>query len=357
MAERAARPLPRPVGQRFAIPGGVTAWGVLFVMAVVAAPLAVGLTGAVFGATGSVGGNTFSTATLQPPSGFSATAACGTIAFLASNTATSATGAVTISKPAGVAAGNVLVAQFAVAANAVTVTPPAGWTLIRSDDNAPRQLEQFAYVHMAGASEPATYTFTGSVTAVQAAGGIAAYQNVASVATVNAQGGQTNASSTNITAPSITTSVANTRLVGLYSIQLNTTITAPAGMTRRWNVASGTTLQIAIADVAFAGPGASGAKTATAGAADFNIGELIALRPAPGVNLSWTATPSTFATGYSLVRMLGAAQDATFSVTPRTTVTYSDTTVANATTYTYQLTAVDQNWTSTTIASGSVTTC
>jgi hypothetical protein len=330
---------------------------VALVMAIVALPLAIGLTGAVFGSTQSVNANTFTTATLLPPSGLSATAACGTVAFVASNTAVSGTGAVTITKPAGVAAGDVLVAQYAVAANGGTVTAPAGWTLIRSDDNVGNLLKQFAYFLVAGAAEPATYTFTGSVAGVRAAGGIAAYRNVASVTSVNAQRGQANGASTNIAVASLTTLVANTRLVGLFSIQLNTTITAPAGMTRRWNVASGTTVQIAIADVAFVGPGASGAKTATAVTADFNIGELIALRPAPGVTVSWTATPSTFATGYSLVRMLGAAVDATFPVSPRTTVTYSDTGMANTTTYTYRLTSVDQNWTSTTIASGAVTTC
>jgi hypothetical protein len=357
MSDRAVRPLPQPLHLLSSIPAGISVWRVLLVMAIVAAPLAIGLTGAVFGSTQSVNGNAFTTATLLPPSALSATAACGTVAFGASTTAVSGTGAVTITKPAGVAAGDVLVAQYAVAANGGTVAAPAGWTLIRSDDNAPHNLEQFVYFHVAGAAEPANYTFTGSVTGVQAAAGIAAYQNVASVATVNAQGGQTNSKSISVTAPSIATTVANTALVGLFSLASNSAVSAPYGMTGRWNVSSGTTLQIAIADVAFVGPGASGAKTATGATADFNIGELIALRPSPGVTVSWTATPSTFATGYSLVRMLGAAVDATFPVSPRTTVTYSDTGVANATTYTYQLTSVDQNWTSTTIASGAVTTC
>ena len=324
-------------------------------MAVVAIPLALGLTGAVFASSSSVSGNTFGTATLLPPSGISATAACGTITFLASNTAVSATGAVTITKPAGVAAGDVLVAEYAIAANGATVATPAGWTLIRSDDNAGNLLKQFAYFHVAGAAEPANYTFTGSV-GVRAAGGIAAYQNVASVAVVNAQGGQTNASSTNIIAPSITTGVANTRLVGLYSIALNTAIAAPAGMTRRWNVASGTTLQIAIADVAF---GARGQRREDGDCRDGGLQHRRADRAAAGAR----GEPDLDGDALGVRHRLLAGSDAGcrsqrhLPGEPRTTVAYSDTGMSNTTTYTYRLTAVDQNWTSTTIASGSVTTC
>ncbi|HZP25872.1 MAG TPA: hypothetical protein VFB90_02380 [Dehalococcoidia bacterium] len=66
------------------------------------------------------------------------------------------------------------------------------------------------------------------------------------------------------------------------------------------------------------------------------------------INLSWTASTSTFATGYNILR--GTASGGPYSqiaqVTPRTTVTYSDTTAAVGTTYFYVLQTYYQSWVS-----------
>jgi hypothetical protein len=67
------------------------------------------------------------------------------------------------------------------------------------------------------------------------------------------------------------------------------------------------------------------------------------------VTLNWTATPSTFATGYTVTRHWGSnpVPESTVSVTPRTTTTLVQTGLSTGTTYTWHLWAVKSNWTST----------
>ena len=64
--------------------------------------------------------------------------------------------------------------------------------------------------------------------------------------------------------------------------------------------------------------------------------------------LSWTATPDTYATGYQVWRSTtsGSGYVQVASVTPRTTTTWTDTTVAPLTTYYYVVRAVAGSWTS-----------
>jgi hypothetical protein len=64
--------------------------------------------------------------------------------------------------------------------------------------------------------------------------------------------------------------------------------------------------------------------------------------------LTWTATPDTYATGYQVWRSTtsGSGYTQVASVTPRTTTTWMDTTVAALTTYYYVVRAVANSWTS-----------
>ncbi|MDP9183476.1 MAG: hypothetical protein M3P04_11950 [Actinomycetota bacterium] len=65
----------------------------------------------------------------------------------------------------------------------------------------------------------------------------------------------------------------------------------------------------------------------------------------PQVTLSWTATTTTFATGYDVYRAVGAGPSTYLAtVTPRTTITYVDTTVAVLTTYTYTVKTRYASW-------------
>ncbi|HMK11254.1 MAG TPA: hypothetical protein VK461_06715, partial [Acidimicrobiales bacterium] len=66
------------------------------------------------------------------------------------------------------------------------------------------------------------------------------------------------------------------------------------------------------------------------------------------VVLTWTATTSTFATGYDILRSTtsGGPYSTVGQVTSRTTVTYTDSAVIASTTYYYVVRATYQSWTS-----------
>jgi signal peptidase len=91
------------------------------------------------------------------------------------------------------------------------------------------------------------------------------------------------------------------------------------------------------------------------------------LQPPTGLNLSstcpgatvtatWTATPSTYATGYTLVRKSGGTVQNTIAVSGRTTVTQDDTNVANGS-YTYELNSTYLSWTSTVASASTTVSC
>jgi Bacterial Ig domain len=186
----------------------------------------------------------------------------------------------TVAAPAGVSAGNVLLAAVHVRGQPA-ITPPAGWVLVRQEQNG-SNMRAAVYYKVATGSEPGSYTWT-FASSQAAAGGITAWSGVSTTTPIDAHGGQVNASSNTITAPSITTTTANTMLVGFFGIGPATSLTPPAGMTERWDVASTqgsfkATSGAASALQAAAGP--TGTRAATSGATSTNIGQLVALRPA-----------------------------------------------------------------------------
>lgn len=68
-------------------------------------------------------------------------------------------------------------------------------------------------------------------------------------------------------------------------------------------------------------------------------------------DLSWTATPSTFATGYKIERLKGGVLEpaATATVTPRTATSLVQTGLTTDTTYTWRIYAYRSGWTSTAV--------
>ena len=64
----------------------------------------------------------------------------------------------------------------------------------------------------------------------------------------------------------------------------------------------------------------------------------------PRVTLSWTASPSLYATGYAIMRLTAGTYVQIGTVSGRTTTTYADNTVVLATTYTYKVRTTYQNW-------------
>ena len=111
-----------------------------------------------------------------------------------------------------------------------------------------------------------------------------AYSGVSTSNPIDVSGGQTASSSANLTAPSVVTTVANAMLVGLYGMNGVRTLTQPAGMAERLEVANanGEKVTSEAADVVKATAGATGNKVATSASAGKNVGQLIALRPGSG---------------------------------------------------------------------------
>jgi hypothetical protein len=186
-----------------------------------------------------------------------------------------------IPTPLNASPGDVMVAAVSVRGNP-TITAPAGWTFIRLDAIT-NSLRQAAFYRVVTSAEPPAHTWTFS-SSQAAAGGIVAYGGVSTNNPIDAHGGQTSTATPAITAPSITTTVPNTMLLGLYCVVSAMTVAPPGGMAERWDIASNAgTFKITseAADESQASAGATGTKVATAGVGtNPNIGQLIALRPA-----------------------------------------------------------------------------
>lgn len=121
---------------------------------------------------GSVAGVTYSSiaavsgvtsANIGAVSGISVPAGGSTPAFrsAAENYATTGT-SLTITKPSGTASGDLLVAVIYFNGNSNTITPPSGWTSIGGFSTFSSGATSEWYYKIAGGSEPADYTWTGT---------------------------------------------------------------------------------------------------------------------------------------------------------------------------------------------------
>jgi hypothetical protein len=193
-------------------------------------------------------------------------------------------GSLTLAHPAGLQAEDVLIAQIAVRDN-LTIRPPPGWTLINRGNNG-GSLTQGVYWSRAGASDPADPWRFGTVTnpeSERAAGTLIAYRGVdpampVNVFSVNATNG------TNVSASSVTPTVAGTQLVGLFALARGRSgFTPPAGMSEHEDRATGSGpngITVALADEAYAdGTAATGSRTAIAENPAAGIAHLVALQP------------------------------------------------------------------------------
>lgn len=257
------------------------------------------------GTTGSPDATVSLNVTAAPPS---STAIAFRSASRAGNTGQTT---LVLPRPAGTAAGDVLLASVGVRGSPA-VTAPAGWTLVRADQSG-FTVKQAIYIRVATATEPASYTWQ-FATSQAASGGILAFTGVDTAAPVNVSGGRANAVSTSITAPGVTTTVANTMLVGFFSTATSTTVAPAAAMTERFDGASTTTNYRVTAEGAtqpLGAAGATGNRVANAAASAANVGQLVALKPptptAPPANTAPTATAVSVST----------SQDTPVSVTLR----------------------------------------
>jgi len=272
---------------------------------------------------------------------------------------------ITISLPAATANADALLAAIDVLGGTAP-SPPPGWTLVRSDSSN-STLTQAIYVHLATNAEPGSYTWT-FAGAQNASGVIVAYAGVDPDAPIDGTSGAGNPSSITATAPSLTTSVANTLLIAAFGAATNASVTPPTAMLEKAEVVGGTSNKrtvTEIADQSSATASATGSRTATLSKPAANVGQLIALRPAgapapahtapsspqtvkaaagdTNVHLTWDPPATdggTPVTGFQVYRSTAPGAEKPIATIGDTT-DWSDTTVSNGTTYYYKVAAVN----------------
>jgi hypothetical protein len=214
-----------------------------------------------------------------------ASSALAAPAPVGTQTATAASASsLTVAKPAGTIAGDVFVATVTVRFGAAaTISTPTGWTLVRRDTCLLpwTQMTQAVYVRSAAALEPPSTRWTLGK-AAGASAGIAAYRGVDGASPVAAHSGATARDSRTADAPSVTTSVPQTLLVGSFGRSGTSAVTTPAGTTRRYSLTGAGTAPAAIfaLDQVRSAAGATGAiSTQSTAVSGCTIGQLVALRP------------------------------------------------------------------------------
>jgi len=260
----------------------------LLVIMLLAAPFTMPFTQSAFTATTSTGVNTFAAATLAAPTGLSASKICTlaitngpTPVYQAKTTTSGTADSVILNKPAGTTTGDLLITQIGLPSSTtrLTLDLPGGWAFFRRDrSNLPAYAIGSDLVYrIAGASEPASYTF-GLSSSSDYAGTMLRISGVDTRSPFDAHAGITAPSSTSVTAPTIRSVAPNVLLLQFAAIRTATTFTSPTGMTEINDLAAGTlTIQAARQNIPTAG--VIGSRTATAGSAAVYAAALVAIRP------------------------------------------------------------------------------
>jgi hypothetical protein len=193
--------------------------------------------------------------------------------------------ALTIAKPAGTVEHDVMIASITARPSTVTITAPAGWTLVRRVDNATGTTNTLAiYSKVADAAEPNQYHWAISAS-TGAAGGIQSFANVDTMNPIDVENGQATTSALTHATPDVTTTVPDTMVVAGHAFPSAATWSPPAAMAEALDDASITVpnaagISIEGSHVAQAAIAATGVKTATAsGNADVGTTHILALRP------------------------------------------------------------------------------
>jgi hypothetical protein len=183
-----------------------------------------------------------------------------------------------ITAPAGIAAGNTLIA-FTRCGNSGTLSPPSGWATVAAGGTAAQPTNWFS--KSAGGAEPGSYTFTFSGSATYLYGAILNYAGGSGVDVDALTSSFQNSAAP--TSPSVTTTAAN----GLWlAAEANsqtgpaTLSSGPAGFTARASNVSAGNFALYVYEKALAGAGATGTATWTLSTAEsFNLTGSLTLKP------------------------------------------------------------------------------
>jgi hypothetical protein len=295
--------------------------------------------------------NGFTADTLDQPGSFSAGRPCTPLgpAYRASTTKTTLGGSSMALTTPTTAVGDYLIMSVVTYNNGGSATPtintPAGWTALGGNfADGPDYDVRFAMFGLTTPASPAaSYTVTLSTASVSAAT-LTSYSGITGVDTSTTAVGTTSTA----VAPTRTAGATNELLVTVYA-HSGTSSTTPAGMTPSVSV-NGIGAGLHQYHEVRAASGATGTRSSTINASNpaWGAGSVLLTGSGAGydptINLSWTATPDTWATGYEIIRTGGP----TTPVSGQSTVAWSDTTTASATAYTYTISAAYGGWRSTT---------
>jgi hypothetical protein len=226
---------------------------------------------------------------------------------------------------------------------------PSGFALVASETGAIPYI--YVYEKTAGGSEPATYD-VGFPSDINNAAVSAFYSDTAAALLIDVSGAQANGvADRNL--PSIVTTIVNTLLVGLASLNTNLGTTPPGSMAERYDVGTGPRLWMATEAIAAAG--ATGTRTSSGTDAANNVVALAIAEEAAGLDTptGLTATPvaadqidlvwsdtNTTETGFEVERSPnGSTGWAQIGVNGANDLTYSDTGLAAGTQYWYRIRA------------------
>lgn len=346
---------PRGRGLRPALLAGAAALGLLLASA--------GFPGAraSFFAITSNSGASLATDQLQPPSSLSVTQSCTSTPAITNRTFTYDIGitSVSASVPSGTTTGDVMLAQIAYPAGAEAITAPSGWTLLMSTSSGTR-ITSAIYWKAATASEPPVVFSrpagsTGDFVVV-----INTYVG-ARLSAPTVYGGVTGTGPGTAT-PSLTTTGTTTAITHFLT-QRQGLFAVPASTSQlyRGSTSSSTTSEgLTSATETFAGPGAIPIRTSTSSTSDAWVAQSVVLRRVAGTptaNLAWTASTSTWGSGYLLDRQVGGSTLSTKPVPGVSTTSTTDGPLTNGTAYTFRLRTYLGSWRSTPVTAGLTTNC
>lgn len=259
-------------------------------------------------------------------------------------------GTVTVpTPPTGITTNDVLLLVLSASgARFTAITPPAGWVQINLTSGAGHS--QAIFRKFASATEAGPYTFTwtytGSPGGKRALSYMIAYRGVDTTTPIDAAGGRYNTPASNwVIAPSISTTVANTQLVGFFGFSRNAGGTL-FGLGNAYSQAAGGGGGVTVlsGDQVRAATGGTGFRVARFGSTAVGVGHLIALRPLPILNhirLEHSGSGLTCTPSLVIVKACADAACTTLYTGGTTTVTLAPTSgwASNPITFTGSTTA------------------
>lgn len=233
-----------------------------------------------------------------------------------------------VSKPTGVAAGDLLFLAVGVTSGAINLPFQDGWQLLQEGSvNGDKNLA--VWYKLAGASEPSSYTVAGGSTGVTGAAILALYSDINAELGIEDAAWANNGSSTSRTFPSVTLASAAGLMCCFGHFASTFTSTPASGFTEHWDTTVSASKFYAMSK-AFGSAGATGTASATGTAmaskcVSVAVAETPLITPGPRARASATSgslavsssigvtAPSTIVAGDFLLLQLTTAAGRTIS--------------------------------------------